>query len=108
LLGLAVFTTQQRTREIGIRKVLGASVSTIIAMLSRDFLRLIIVASIIAFPLAAWAMHIWLQDFAYRAGMNAWIFILPAIAAILIALLTISLQAIKAALANPVKSLRTE
>jgi len=108
LLGLAAFTTQQRTREIGIRKVLGASVSNIIAMLSKDFLQLIIVASIIAFPLAAWAMHIWLQDFAYRAGMNAWIFILPAIAAILIALLTISLQAIKAAIANPVKSLRTE
>jgi len=108
LLGLAAFTTQQRTREISIRKVLGASVSSIIAMLSKDFLRLVLIASLIAFPLAWLGLHKWLQNFAYRVNISWWVFIAAAFLATLIALLTISFQAIKAALANPVESLRAE
>ena len=108
LLGLAAYATQQRTREIGIRKVLGASAANIVRMLSIDFLRLVLIASLLAFPLAWWAMHTWLQDFAYRVSIGWWVFAIAGIAAVLIALATISFQAIKAALANPVKSLRTE
>lgn len=108
LLGLAAYTTQQRTREIGIRKVLGASVGSIVSMLSRDFLQLVALASLIAFPVAWMAMHKWLQDFTYRISIAWWMFISAAVVAILVAILTISFQAIKAANANPVKSLRTE
>ena len=108
LLGLAAFTTQQRTREISIRKVLGASIGSIIAMLSKDFLRLVLIASLIAFPLAWLGLHKWLQSFAYRVNMSWWVFIAAALLATLIALLTISFQAIKAALANPVEALRAE
>jgi putative ABC transport system permease protein len=108
LFGLATFTTRQRTKEIGIRKVLGASVSGIATMLSKDFLQLVLVANVIAWPLAWWAMNRWLQDFAYRIEMSWWVFGLAGVLALLIALLTVSYQAIKAALANPVKSLRTE
>lgn len=108
LFGLVMFTTEQRTKEIGIRKVLGASVPGIVQMLSKDFLKLILIAAIIAFPVAWWAMHKWLADFAYRIDIGWSVFIIAAIAAALIALLTISFQAIKAAIANPVKSLRTE
>jgi putative ABC transport system permease protein len=103
-----MFTTEQRTKEIGIRKVLGASVPGIVQMLSKDFLLLVLIAAIIAFPVAWWAMHKWLADFAYRINIGWWVFILAAAAALLIALITISFQAIKAAIANPVKSLRTE
>jgi putative ABC transport system permease protein len=108
LLGLAAYTTQQRTREIGIRKVLGASSIGIVQMLSRDFVKLVVIASVIAFPVAWFAMNKWLQDFTYRIDIRWWMFGLAAIMALLIAVMTISLQAIKAATENPVKSLRTE
>jgi len=108
LLGLASYSTLQRTREIGIRKVLGASVSGIVNLLSVDFLKLIIVSFFIAMPVAWYFMHQWLQDFAYRIDISWWIFILAGILAILIAIATISFQAIKAAMSNPVKSLRSE
>ncbi|MEO8150787.1 MAG: ABC transporter permease [Bacteroidia bacterium] len=108
LFGLASFMTQQRVKEIGIRKVLGASVSGIVSLLSKDFLKLILIAALIAFPVAWFAMQKWLQDFAYRIQINWWIFLVAALSALVIALLTISFQAIKAAIANPVKSLRTE
>ncbi|HYJ62947.1 MAG TPA: FtsX-like permease family protein, partial [Parafilimonas sp.] len=90
------------------RKVLGASVGGIVAMLSKDFAKLVLIASVIAFPVAWWAMHKWLQSFAYRTNISWWIFIAADIAAIMIALITVSFQAIRAAIANPVKSLRTE
>jgi putative ABC transport system permease protein len=108
LFGLAAFAAEQRTKEIGIRKVLGASISNIIGMLSKDFLKLVIVAALIAFPVAWWAMHTWLQDFAFRVNISWWVFVLAGAAAVLIAIVTVSFQAIKAALANPVKALKTE
>lgn len=108
LFGLASFTAEQRTKEIGIRKVLGASVSSIVAMLSKDFLKLVLIASVIAFPIAAWAMNEWLNDFAYRISVSWWMFIVAGLIALLIALITISFKAIKAAVSNPVKSLRAE
>jgi len=108
LLGLASYSTIQRTKEIGVRKVLGASVSNIVNLLSKDFLTLVVISSLIAFPISWFAMHKWLQDFAYRTSMSWWVFLLAAILATLIALLTISFQAIRAAISNPVKSLRTE
>lgn len=108
LFGLVTFTAEQRVKEIGIRKVLGASVSGIVRMLSRDFLILVLIAAMIAFPVAWWAMNRWLGDFAYRIDIGWWVFVVAGIAALLIALLTVSFQAIKAAIANPVKSLRTE
>jgi putative ABC transport system permease protein len=108
LFGLAAFTAEQRVKEIGIRKVLGSSVSGIAALLSKDFIRLVMLSIIIASPLAAWAMHRWLQDFAYRIPLHWWFFFIAGILAISIALLTVSFQAIRAALANPVKSLRAE
>ena len=108
LLGLTMFATIQRTKEIGVRKVLGASVSNIVLLLSKSFLKLILLSAIVAFPLAWWAMNSWLQDFAFRVNMGWWIFILAGASALLIALTTISFQAIKAAIANPIKSLRTE
>jgi putative ABC transport system permease protein len=108
LFGLVAFTTQRRTKEIGIRKVLGASVTQIVQLLSKDFLKLVILGIVIASPIAYWAMNKWLQDFAYRVDISWWIFALAGIVAIVIALLTVSYQSIRAALANPVKSLRTE
>jgi putative ABC transport system permease protein len=108
LLGLSLFATAQRTKEIGVRKVLGASIPNIVLLLSKDFIRLIIVAIVIASPVAWYVMHKWLQDFAYRVNMSWWIFFAAGFLAIVIALATISFQAIKAAMANPVKSLRTE
>ena len=108
LFGLVTYAAEQRTKEIGVRKVLGASVSGIVAMLSKDFAKLVLIASVIAFPVAWWAVHKWLQGFAYRTTMSWWIFIAAGVAVILVALITVSFQAIKAAIANPVKSLRTE
>lgn len=108
LFGLATYTAQVKVKEIGIRKVLGASISNITTMLSRDFLMLILLAIVIASPVAWYAMNKWLQDFVYRAAIQWWIFAIAGIAAIVIALVTISFQAIRAALANPVKSLRSE
>ena len=108
LFGLVTFTAEQKTKEIGIRKVLGASVTGIVGMLSKDFLTLVLIAAVIAFPVAWWAMHRWLNDFAYRVNIGWWVFVVAGIVAMLIALLTISFQSIKAAIANPVKSLRTE
>lgn len=108
LLGLSSYSTIQRNKEIGVRKVLGASVSGIVNLLSVDFLKLVLTAFLIAIPLSWFAMNKWLQDFAYRTQISWWMFALAAIASLLIAFLTISFQAIKAAIANPVKSLRTE
>ena len=108
LFGLSSFIMEQKTKEIGIRKVLGASVSGIVRLLSKDFVILIIIATLIAFPVAWWAMNKWLQDFVYRISIGWWVFIAAGLAALLIAFITISFQSIKAAVANPVKSLRTE
>lgn len=108
LFGLATFTAEQRTKEIGVRKVLGADVPDIVALLSKDFLKLVFVAAIVAFPIAWWAMHQWLEDFAYRIDLPLWAFIGAGVLATIIAFLTIGYHAIKAATANPVKNLRTE
>jgi putative ABC transport system permease protein len=106
--GLAAFTIQKRTKEIGIRKVLGASVASIIGLLSKEFVKLVVIAMLIAAPMAYFIMNRWLQDFAYHINIGAETFILAGGAALAIALLTVSLQSIKAALANPVESLRYE
>ena len=108
LFGLAAFTAQQRTKEIGIRKVLGATVADIVTMLSGDFVRLVLLSIVIASPVAYYFMHGWLQDFAYRVSIPWWIYAIAGLGAIGIALLTVSFQAIRAATANPVDSLRTE
>ena len=108
LFGLATYTAQVKTKEIGIRKVLGASVAGIVQLISKDFLKLVIIAVIIATPIAWWAMNKWLQGFEYRVNVSWWVFVLAGVLALLIALVTVSFQAIKAAIANPVKSLRSE
>ena len=108
LLGLAAFVTEQRTKEICIRKVLGASLPSLLFMLSKEFLKWVLIANVIAWPIAYYAMNNWLKDFAYRININLWIFALSGFIALIIALLTVSSHAIKAALANPVKSLRYE
>jgi len=108
LFGLATYAAEQRRKEIGVRKVLGATVSQLTQLLSKEFLKLVLIASFIAFPVAWWAMNQWLQSFAYRIGISWWIFAIAGISALLVALLTVSAQAIKAAVANPVNSLRSE
>ncbi|MBS1597378.1 MAG: ABC transporter permease [Bacteroidetes bacterium] len=108
LFGLAAFTAQKRQKEIGIRKVVGASVQNVVMLLSKDFIKLILIAVLIAFPFSYWIMHRWLESFAYRVQIDAIIFIVAGASIILITLLTISFQSIKAAMMNPVKSLRTE
>jgi putative ABC transport system permease protein len=108
LFGLITYASAQRAKEIGIRKVLGASVTNIAGMLSKDFLRLVLISSAISFPLAWWGMNSWLKDFAYRISISGWVFVIAGSLAILIALVTVSFQAIKSAVTNPVKSLRTE
>ncbi|MEO8116836.1 MAG: ABC transporter permease [Bacteroidota bacterium] len=108
LFGLSIFTAERRKKEIGIRKTLGAKTSSIVSLISKDFLKLVLIAAVIAFPVAWYAMAQWLKDFAYRINISWWVFVLSAFFAIVIALFTISFQAIKAAIANPVKSLRSE
>ena len=108
LFGLAAYTAERRTKEIGIRKVLGASVAGLTGLLAKEFLQLVTVSCIIAFPVAWWFMNNWLQDYAYRTTIQWWMFAFAGIGALLIALITVSFQSIKAAIANPVKSLRTE
>lgn len=108
LFGLTAFAAEQRTKEIGVRKVLGASVTSIVTLLSRDFLRLVLIAIVIAIPIAWYAMNQWLADFAYKLTITWWIFALSGLLTIVIALLTVGFQSIKAALMNPVKSLRSE
>jgi ABC-type antimicrobial peptide transport system permease subunit len=108
LLGLATFTAEQRTKEIGVRKVLGASISSIIALLSKDFLVLVLIALCIASPIAWWAMSKWLTGFAYHVNLEWWVFVLAGLMAIGVALLTVSYHSIKAALRNPTESLKSE
>ncbi len=108
LFGLATYTAQVKRKEIGIRKVLGASVQNITGLLAREFVVLVLIAILIASPLAGWFTHHWLQDFVYRTQLSWWMFVMAGIAALLIALITVSFQAVKAAIANPVKSLRSE
>jgi putative ABC transport system permease protein len=108
LFGLSAFSISQRIKEIGVRKVLGANVSTIVGLLSKDFLKLVGFAALLAFPVAWWAMNDWLKDFAYRVDIQWWVFLVAGVLAALIAFVTISYQAIKAAISNPVTSLRTE
>jgi putative ABC transport system permease protein len=108
LFGLSAFIIEQRTKEIGIRKVLGASIGQLLLLLSVDFLKLVVMAFIISIPVAWWAMHQWLQGYAYRINLGVDVFLMAGAFTVLIALATISLQTIRAALSNPVKSLRTE
>jgi putative ABC transport system permease protein len=108
LFGLAAFSAEQRNKEIGIRKVLGASVMNLTTLLSKDFVKLVVVSFAIATPIAVWAMNLWLQGFAYRVELSWWMFALAGFISVCIALLTVSSQAIKAAVANPVKSLKAE
>ena len=108
LFGLAAFSAEQRSKEIGIRKVLGASIPGIIQLMSKDFLKLVMIAFVIATPISWWAMHGWLQAFAYKVDLSWWMFALAGVLAVFIALFTVSFQAVKAAVANPVRSLRSE
>jgi putative ABC transport system permease protein len=108
LFGLAAFTSVQRRKEIGVRKVLGATVSEIVALLSKDFLKLVILSLVLASPIAWYFMSNWLNDFAYRINLSVWVFLLAGSMALLIAFITISFQSIRAAIANPVTSLRSE
>jgi len=108
LLGLAMFTAEQRTKEIGIRKVLGANLVSLFTLLSGEFITLVILAMFIASPVAWWAMHAWARDFAYRTPMEWWVFIFAGGITLFITLLTVSFQAIKAAIVKPVITLRTE
>ena len=108
LFGLAAYTAEQRTKEIGVRKVLGASVSGIVMLLSSDFLKLVLEAILVAIPISYYAMNKWLQEFAYRISISPWTFIIAALLAFVIAFVTISFQAVKAATTDPVKSIRYE
>jgi putative ABC transport system permease protein len=108
LFGLSIFVVERKVKEIGIRKVLGASVTDIVELLAKDFIRLVLIAIMLATPLTWYVMNRWLQDFAYRIDIEWWIFALAGLLALSIALLTVSFQSIRAALRNPVKSLRTE
>ena len=108
LFGLAAYTAERRTKEIGVRKVLGASVAHITTLLSKDFLQLVLISCLVAFPVAWWLMHKWLQNYKYRIEINWWIFLAAGFSAIGIALITVSFQSVKAAIANPARNLRSE
>jgi putative ABC transport system permease protein len=108
LFGLSLFTTTQRTKEIGVRKVLGATVPNILLLLSKDFIKLVLVANVVAWPLTYWGVHKWLENYAFRIEIDSWLFLFPALLVLLIALVTVSFQTIKAARRNPVKALRYE
>jgi ABC-type antimicrobial peptide transport system permease subunit len=108
LFGLATYMAENRIKEIGVRKVLGASVTSITTLLSKDFVKLVIISILIASPVAWWSMGKWLSDYTYRINISVWVFLVAGLIAIVISLMTVSYQAIKAAIANPVKSLRTE
>jgi len=108
LFGMAFIIIRQRVKEIGVRKVLGASVSGITTLITKEFIKPVLIALVIATPIAWWAMSQWLQDFTYRISIQWWVFIAAGVIAVLIAILTVSFHAVKAAIANPVKSLRTE
>jgi ABC-type antimicrobial peptide transport system permease subunit len=108
MLGLVIYTTNARTKEIGVRKILGASATNIVTILSGDFVKLVLVAFVIAVPAAWWATYQWLQDYAYKTTMSWWLFAMCGLFMLIVALITLSIQTIKAATANPVKSLRTE
>jgi len=108
LFGMASFTAERRTKEIGIRKVLGASAAGVVALLSTNFLKLVVIANLAAWPLAYFSMNLWLENFAYRTGMPLWIFLLTGAAALAIALLTVSTQALRAALSDPVRAIKYE
>ena len=108
LFGLATYSADQRIKEIGVRKVLGATVFNLTSLLSKDFLKLVLIAACIAFPVAWYATNQWLQQYAYHINVQWWVFLIAGVLAVSIALLTICYQAIKAAMANPVTSLRTE
>jgi putative ABC transport system permease protein len=108
LFGFSISVTGQRSKEIGIRKVLGASLMEILRLISGDFIKLVLIASVISFPLSWWAMHAWLQDFAYRVAISWWVFLLSGLLSVVIAVITISFQVVKAAVANPVITLKAE
>jgi putative ABC transport system permease protein len=108
LFGLATYAAEQRVKEIGVRKVMGATVVNLVSLLSMDFIKLVLIANAIAFPIAWWGSNRWLQEYAYHIDLKWWVFLLAAVLASLIALLTVSYQAFRAALSNPVKSLRSE
>jgi ABC-type antimicrobial peptide transport system permease subunit len=108
LLGLVIFITNKRVKEIGIRKVLGASVAQIVTLISRDFMKLLLLAFIIATPIAWWQTHSWLQNFAYHTGLSWWVFLISGLIMIALSLFILSVRAVGAAMANPVKALRTE
>ena len=108
LFALVIFSAEQRIKEIGVRKVLGAYVGQIVALLSKDFLKLVLISLVLAIPISLYAMQIWLAGFAYRVAIQWWVFLIASVIALLIAFLTISSQAFKAAIANPAKSLRSE
>jgi putative ABC transport system permease protein len=108
LFGLATYSAEQRVKEIGVRKVLGATMVNLVSLLSMDFIKLVLIANAVAFPIAWWATNRWLQEYAYHIELQWWIFFLAAIVASMIALLTVSYQAFRAAMLNPVKSLRSE
>jgi ABC-type antimicrobial peptide transport system permease subunit len=108
LFGLATFSTQRRTKEIGVRKVLGAGEAGIVALLAKEFLQLVAISLLIAFPVAWYAMNQWLQGFVYKVNISGWVFVMAGLTALLVAFVTVSYQTIRAAMANPVRSLRSE